>query len=152
GEQRLDRLGKRLLGEPTLQGERQELLDEERIALGGLRDARMLVGLERRAAEPVQERERVLGREQVERDSIHTPRRLEERRMLLQQLFASKADDEDRRLALLGEVVDQLEEGRLRPVHVVEDQNERPVACERFAESAKEKGDLGRWWRRLRVQ
>ena len=57
-----------------------------------------------------------------------------------------------RRLALSDEVLDELEERRLRPVHVVEDEDERLLARDRLAEAPKQPGDLGRRRRRLGIQ
>ena len=61
GEQRLDRLGQRALGEAAFEREGEELLEEERVPLGRLGDASALVGLERRPAEPLEQRVRLLG-------------------------------------------------------------------------------------------
>ena len=49
----------------------------------------------------------------------------EERGMVLEELLAREADDEDRARPLVGEVLDELEERRLGPVDVVEDEDER---------------------------
>ena len=49
-------------------------------------------------------------------------------------------------------MLDELEEGRLRPVDVVEDEDERPLARARLAELAEEPGELGRGRRRLGVE
>ena len=49
--------------------------------------------------------------------------------MLLEQIGASHADDQDRRVADPAEqVLDQVQEGRLRPLQVVEGDDERRVA------------------------
>ena len=69
-EQRLDRLRQRTLCEPAFQREREELLDEERVALRGLGNARALVRLERRSAEPLEQRVSLLRRERVEQDPV----------------------------------------------------------------------------------
>ena len=49
-------------------------------------------------------------------------------------------------------MLDELEERRLGPVHVVEDEDERPLARARLAELAEEPGELGRGRRRLGVE
>ena len=77
---------------------------------------------------------------------------VEERRSLLEQLLAGEADDRDRPLSLVREVLDELEERRLRPVDVVEDEDERPLARARLAELSEEPGELGRRRRRLGVE
>ena len=55
-------------------------------------------------------------------------------------------------VALVGEVLDELEERRLGPVDVVEDEDERPLARTRLAELAEEPGDLGCRRRRLGIE
>ena len=53
----------------------------------------------------------------------------------LEQLGAGDAHEENGRIAdPVGDVVDEVEEGRLSPVDVVEDENERPTSCERLDE------------------
>ena len=49
-------------------------------------------------------------------------------------------------------MLDELEERRLGPVDVVEDEDERPLARARLAEPAEEPGELGRGRRRLGVE
>ena len=49
-------------------------------------------------------------------------------------------------------MLDELEERRLRPVDVVEDEDERPLARARLAELPEEPGELGRGRRRLGVE
>ena len=96
GEQRLDRLRQRALGEAAFQREREELLEEERVALRGLDDAGALIRLERRSAETLEQRVRLLRGERVEQDPIDVRAPFEERRSLLEQLLAREADDRDR--------------------------------------------------------
>ena len=79
-------------------------------------------------------------------------RSVEERRPLLEQLLAGETDDEDRPLALVREVLDELEERRLRPVDVVEDEDERCLARPCLAELAEEPRDLGGGRRRLGIE
>ena len=124
-EERLDRLRNPLLGQPALEGKGEELLDEERVALGGRDDARPLVRFEDAAAEPVDEGLGVVRREGVELDAVDVSACCEELGIRLAELLAREADDENRSLALVREVVDELEERRLRPVNVVEDDRER---------------------------
>ena len=152
GEQRLDRLGQRPLREPAFQRQRQQLLEEERVALRGLGDARALIRFERRSTETLEQRIRLLRGERVEDDPVDVRAPVEERRSLLEQLLAREADDRDRPLALVREVLDELEERRLRPVNVVEHEDERPLARARLAELAEEPGELGRRRRRLGVE
>ena len=95
-EQRLDRLGHRPLT-CAFEREGKKLFEEQRIALGGVDDAVALVGLEDRAAETLEQRVRLLGRERVEHDPLRVG---EERRAILEQLFAREADDQHRAFAL----------------------------------------------------
>ena len=138
--------------EPAFQREREQLLEEERISFCGLDDARPLVGLEDHAAETVEERFRLFDRQGVEHDPLGVLAIFEELGSIFEQLVAGDADDEDRPFAAVGDALDQLEEGRLRPVQVVEDEHERASAGHRLAEPAEEQGDLGRRWRGLGIE
>ena len=152
GEQRLDRLRQRALREAALQSEREELLEEERVALRRLDDPRSLVRLQSRPAETFEQCIRLLRGQGVEQDAIGVGPSFEERRPVFEELLARKADDCDRTRPLVHEVLDELEEGRLRPVDVVEDEDKRPLTRARFAELAEEPGQLGRRRRRLGVE
>src|SRR5262249_23624529 len=112
-EQRLHGLGQRALAEASLQRQREQLLEEERGALGRRSDPRALVGLESGAAEPVEKRVSLLGGERIEDDARGIRESLEELGPLLEELLARDAHDDDRLLALVGEVLDELEERRL---------------------------------------
>ena len=70
-------------------------------------------------------------------------RPLEECRVLLEEPSLRDADDEDGPGALVGEVLDELEERRLGPVEVVEDEDEWPLLRLRFAELPEPPRDLG---------
>ena len=62
-------------------------------------------------------------------------RRLAEPRPHVAELRPSERDEEDRRLAApAGEVLDEVEERRLAPVHVVEDDHQRALRRQRFEE------------------
>ena len=115
--------------EPELAGlpeHRDELLDEERIAFGrgddpvpdGIRQADLaeeVLGHPRRV--PIGQR-----REE------HRPlaRRLAPRRPPLEQLVAGRAQEQDRPVpGVGGQVAQQVQEGRLRPLDVVQDDHER---------------------------
>ena len=152
GEQRLDRLRQRALRKPAFQREREELLQEQRVAFGGVDDPRALIGLENRPAEAVEERVRLLHRELVESDPLDVREPLEEVRAFLKELLSRHAHDEHRPGPPVRELLDELEEGRLGPVDVVEDDDERLLARERFAELAEEQGDLGRRRRRVGLE
>ena len=55
-------------------------------------------------------------------------------------------------VALVCEVLDQVEERGLRPMNVVEDEDERPLTRARLAEPPEEPRELGRCWGRIRVE
>ena len=128
GKERLDRLGQRPLHEPAFQRQCQQLLEKERIALCGPGDARAVIRFEGRSTETFEQRIRLLRGERVEDDPVYVVTLVEERRSLLEQLLARQAHDRDRPLSLVRELLDQLEERRLRPVNVVEHEDERPLA------------------------
>ena len=67
----------------------------------------------------------------------------------LEELLAREADDRDRLLPLVCEVLDELEKRRLGPVDVVEHEDKRPLASTRLAELTEEPGELGCGRRRL---
>ena len=61
----------------------------------------------------------------------------------LEQLGARQAQEQDRRVpAPVGNVLDEIEEARLRPVHVLEHGNERPLLRCPLHQPAHSKGDL----------
>ena len=84
GEQCLDRLRKRALGETAFEREREELLEEERVPLCGLDDPDALIRLEHSAAQTIQQRVGLLAGERVEHDPIRVRPSFEERRAILE--------------------------------------------------------------------
>ena len=61
----------------------------------------------------------------------------------LEELRAGGADDEQRRVARrVGEVLEELEQGRLGPVDVLDHDHERPVAGETLEDAADRPEDL----------
>src|SRR6185436_11042288 len=124
GEKRLDRLGNPLLGQPALERKGEKLLEEERVALGGLEHARPLVRFEDAATEPVDECLGLVRREGIELDPVDVSACAEEVGTRFPELLAREANDENRSVALVREVVDEFEERRLRPVEVVEDDDD----------------------------
>ena len=138
---------------PPSSREREELLEEERVALRRLDDPRSLVRLQSRPAETFEQCIRLVGRTARRAGRARRSRAPSRNaRPVFEKLLARKADDRDRPRSLVREVLDELEEGRLRPVDVVEDEDERPLARARFAELAEEPGELGRRRRRLGVE
>ena len=116
----------------TLVHVREELLGEERVARRDLDDAptsfcRQLVASRERG----EERDRLLLRQGLEHE-----RSLGPRRPLVEQLGPRDADGEDRPGGPLGELLDQVEQRRLCPVHVLEHEQQRALAGERLEEAA----------------
>ena len=140
GEKSVDRRRNRevVRGRAVLGQHREHLLDVERVALRGLCDPREEVGRELRL--PAQELEQRLGfrlGQRIEHDRRRTRGGSEPAGVLLEQIRASHADDQDRRVADPAEqVLDQVEEGRLRPLQVVERDHERHVAREALEQPA----------------
>ena len=130
--------------------ERQHLLQEERVSLGGRGDALAQAGLD-----AAQLRQQELGLRCVER--------LEEYRRrvpfaaapggpLLEQLGAGHAEQEDRLAAReIGDVLDQIEQCLLRPVQVVEHADERVLVRLLLDQLAEAPSDLLRRGRGLRL-
>ena len=83
-KQGLDRLRQRALDEASLQRERKELFEKQRVPLRRLDDASALIGFEDRPPETVEERIGLLGRERVEREAACVRPALEERRPVLE--------------------------------------------------------------------
>src|SRR5687768_15333014 len=123
-----------MLNEAAFERQGGELFEEQRIAFGRLDYAPTLVALQNLPAEPLQEQFRLVRQKRVEGDAVDISSVLEEGGVLLEKLLPRHAGDEDRPLALVREVLEEIEEGRFRPVQVVEDQHERPVARQHLAQ------------------
>src|SRR5262245_45465198 len=113
----------------------EQLLDEERVALGGLGDPAQQRLVELGLAPEVPEK--LLGlqlRERREHD------RLAERvpsRVAVEKLWPGAAEDENRGLSRpADDVLDQLDEGRLRPLEVVEADDQGPLTRQVLEEPA----------------
>src|SRR5579863_93572 len=124
GEKRMDR--RRDRGLATAFGDnRDELLEEEGIAFGRLLDLRAGSGIDRPLGrELVEERCGLVAAQCVECD-----RRARPARALVMQLRPGEAEQEDWCLAAPAEdVLDQVEKRGLRPVHVLNADEERTIA------------------------
>jgi hypothetical protein len=117
------------LDETVLVGEHlHHLFDEERVAAGHTAEPAARPRLQW-TGEVLQQRRRLVGRERLQRDD--RPRGAH-----LRELGPGEAADEDGRVAApAGEVLDEVEKSRLRPLDVVEDEDDRPVARERLEEA-----------------
>ena len=115
----------------------QHLLEEERVAAGRAADRVGGVRVER-AGQVLEQRAHVLPRQRRQLDRRPSPRRPQ-----LREVRARHAADEDRRVATpAGEVLDEVEEGRLRPLDVVEHEHERLLARERLEQAADRRVEL----------
>ena len=121
---------------------REQLLDEEWVALGGLDDA--LAELWRqRVGQRVHELVRVVVAERLEDDERRTCAWRRPGGPHVEEVGARGAEDEDRRVARRGgDVLDEVEERRIGPVDVVDDEHERPHGGERLEEPAERPGRL----------
>ena len=126
GEQRLD--GRRhddLSAVPRLAHHGEHLLDEQRVAFGGLADARAQGVVDRRKA--LDQLVRLLRRERLEQDRRRVQLAAGPTRAPVEQLRPGHAEQQDRRIATeVGDVLHQVEKGWLAPVQVVEDRDEWP--------------------------
>ena len=119
--------------ETVLDQHREELLGEERVPLGRIDDPPARLLGEIGAPEDVLEHEPdVCFRERCQRDS-GLLRPLRPARAQLEHCGAGRADDQERGVGDgVHQVLDQVEERRLRPVDVLEHDDERALARERL--------------------
>ena len=123
--------------EAVVDEHRQQLLDEQGIPFGGGHDAALDVLVEPRLAkEVVGDRTRLVVCQRLELDADR-PLARRPVGLPLDELSARGADEENRRLCRFQDVLDELEERRLRPVDVVEHDDERSFGGERFEELAR---------------
>ena len=114
---------------------RDDLLDEERVALGGAHDLCAGVVVERPAGELRDQGRRLVGGEGLEGGVRRSELAAAPARASLEQFGPRQAEQEDRRAtAPVAHVVDQIEQRRVGPLDVVEDGHHRPVAGERLEE------------------
>src|SRR6266545_2598428 len=143
-DQRFDRRWRRQCEIRRLPGQREELLGKEGIASGMLDDLRFQLWVERRVGEAYQQHGDLLRGERLEHDQKARRSGAAPGRPGLSELAARSAEDEDGGLGPLAEVLDQVEECRLRPVDVVEDEDDRPVSGDRLDEAADSPEGLAR--------
>jgi hypothetical protein len=127
---------------------RDELLHEEWIPFGGLDDLRPR--LPGQLAEPLHERLAVRLRERLERDDGRVRPRRRPRRAPLEKIRPCGAEQEKGGIIReRGDVLDQVEESRLCPVQVVEDDDQRPGLGQGLEELPEAPRNLLRSRRRL---
>ena len=124
---------------PVIDEHREHLFDVERVAAGGLDDALLGHVVDRGIAQQVRDDLAALGRGQ--RLERHAPpwRGIAAIPvgMVLEQFRARRADDDDRCLDRIGEVRDEVEEGLLGPMEVVDDDDQRPAGRDRLDQPAR---------------
>ena len=140
-EQRLDRRRHRDVA-AVLGPHRHHLLDEEWVAAGRFEDPLAeLAG--NRVGERLDQLIRLLGRQRLEQDVGRVQHAAAPRRPGVEQLRPRHAEEQDRRVAAeVGDVLDQVQEGRLAPMHVLEDDDDRPLSRARLQQLAEGPGDL----------
>ena len=132
-EERLERGGDPAGFERPVERVGGELLQEERVPLGGGDHRGARVGVEReRLGELVEEVGGLLLGERSQRDRVGGPCRAR-----VEELRAREADERDRgTLAPADQVLEQVEERRLGPVHVLEHDDDGPLSRERLEQLA----------------
>ena len=121
---------------------REQLLDEERVALRGLDDALAELGCQR-VRQRIHKLVRVVVAERLEHDERRARARRRPGGPHVEEVGARRAEDEDRRVARRGgDVLDEVEQRRVGPVDVVDDEHERPRGGERLEEPAERPGGL----------
>ena len=150
GEQGLDRRRHRDLA-AVFRGHGDHLLDEEWIASGRLEDP-----VAQSVRDPVGECPDQLARgfraERLEQHVRRVQLAATPSGSPVEQLGPCHAEQEDRRAAAeIRDVLHEVEKGRLAPVDVVEDHDERPIRGARLQELAEAPGDLLRRARRRLV-
>ena len=122
-----------------------ELLDEQRVALGAGEDAVGQVGSDARVADEVLHQHAALvGAERLELDALGVRRGGGEVGSRVEQVVAGHGDDQhgqprDRR----GQVLDQVEQGRLGPVDVLEQDDQRLARGDGLEQAAHGPEGLG---------
>jgi hypothetical protein len=124
--------------EPVVDEHAEHLLDEERVTLGGLQDPGSRVLGDLRATEQVvYEVGHLVPGEGLQQDLGGVQLPAAPVRTELQQLGSRDTQEQERRITRpVREVLDQIEEVRLRPVDVVEHAHERTLVREVFEELA----------------
>ena len=121
----------------------EQLLDEQRVALGGGADPGLDRG--RQSAATGQGRDQPAGGSGAQRLEEHGRRELavSPARARIEQLRAGRAEEQDGRVpAAFGDVLEQVEQGRLGPVDVLDDDDQRAHLRDLLEEPADRPGDL----------
>ena len=138
GDDALQRLGEReVLRRAALEVELRELLGVERVALRPLEQRLLGLGREQRALEDVRDEDSgLLLRERGEADRRGVELAAAPAGPPLEELRPRAADDEERDAAQpVDELVDEVEQALVGPVQVLEHEHERPLLGERLEEA-----------------
>jgi hypothetical protein len=145
GEQGLDRRWQRrqALAAALLADRGDQLLQEQRVAAGRREQLSTPPRRRRRSRQRAEQRIRVVVSERSELHGDGPRRTGRPGRALLQQLRARQAQQQYRRRLYLGhQRLDQVEEGRLRPLQVIEDDQERFPPRQRLHQPTRRPEDL----------
>ncbi len=139
-DQRLKRLRNRDVVAGTFAQHLHELLGVERVAAGALEQALLRLGREHRPFEQSTDQpRRVVVRERRQRDRRRVSRAAAPRRVELEELGTRGAEDDERNGSRpRDQVLDELEQRRVCPVEVLDDEDEGSLRRNRF-----EKGTPG---------
>ena len=127
-----------------LRGECEQLLGEERIPARVLDDTVLHVGCNRAARKLLDQGRDLLRRQRIQLDHESRRRRATPAGPRLEQVAARDAQDQHRRVDPLAEVLDEIEQRRLRPVDVVERDDQRPLPRDRLEQAANRPERLAR--------
>ena len=110
----------------------QDLLEEERIALGSFEDLSAGRGGERIDVEQMaHELASGIGGQRPEQQAGEAPPSASPGRLAIGELRPCRADEEERPADTLGNLLEEREQRRIGPVDVVDDRDERPLVGER---------------------
>src|SRR5207248_1818451 len=126
-------------GRAVVEQHRQDLLEEQRVAVGRLDNCAARRGFRLDAAEEIPDQKlRLFDREwlQEHRRGVHLPTR--PRRSELEQLGSSETDEHDRSVArTITEMFDEIEKRRLSPVEIVDNDDDGTLARKRLEQSTR---------------
>ena len=147
GEHGVDRLGQGCLaGDALLEDAVHHLLGEERVAaraLGHLGDQRVLDLLRALGQQGLDELARAGRLQRLERDRRRVASTATPAGPAVKQLVASEADQKDRAPHPPRQVLDQVEHSLVRPVDVLDREDDGPLAARRLDERANRREEPG---------
>ena len=139
-QERVDRRGTAMLAVAVLADHREHLLDVERVARrrGGDPLAQVAVELAHRRARVVDQRLALVFAERLEQERRRVELAAAPVGSRVEELGPRDAEEEDRRVARqVGDVLDEIDEHRLRPLQVVDDDDLRPLGRARLEQPAE---------------